>query len=92
MYLIFQNVHAGCSDGSVPVNCLVNPCDTATCPAINKATCAADYCGGCNARWLLNGDDVTNQCQGQFARKGYRHVKDGYKTHRMSGWFLACQM
>ena len=56
----------GCSDGSVPVNCLVNPCDTASCPAINGAVCVADYCGGCHARWLLNGDDVTNQCQGQF--------------------------
>jgi hypothetical protein len=63
----------GCSDGSVPVNCLVNPCDTATCPAINGATCVADYCGGCNARWLQNGDDVTNQCQG--CQDGSRPVR-----------------
>ena len=53
-----------CPDGSSPVNCLVNPCVTASCPAVGDATCVADYCGGCNARWILNGQEVTDQCHG----------------------------
>lgn len=36
-----------CSDGSNPVNCLMDPCISATCPA--GEVCEADYCGGCNA-------------------------------------------
>ena len=26
--------------------------------------CVADYCGGCNARWILIGQEVTSQCEG----------------------------
>ena len=26
----------------------------------------ADYCGECNARWLLNGQEVTSQCEDEF--------------------------
>ena len=55
-----------CPDGSYPVNCLINPCQYATCPAVEGATCVADYCGGCNARWLLNGQEVTSQCEGEL--------------------------
>lgn len=36
-----------CSDGSTPVNCLVDPCISATCLA--GVVCEVDYCGGCNA-------------------------------------------
>lgn len=35
-----------CSDGSTPVNCIVDPCISATCLA--GEVCEADYCGGCN--------------------------------------------
>ena len=56
-----------CPDGSSPVDCLVNPCDTASCPAVADATCVADYCGGCNARWILNGKEVTDRCHGKVA-------------------------
>ena len=52
----------GCPFGTFPVNCLLSPCRFATCPAVEGATCVADYCGGCNARWLLNGQEVTSQC------------------------------
>ena len=47
------------------MNCLVNPCKTASCPAVGGATCVADYCGGCNARWILKGQEVTDQCHGE---------------------------
>lgn len=37
-----------CADGSAPVACLVDPCQTApACP--EATTCVANYCGGCNA-------------------------------------------
>ena len=42
-----------------PVHCLVDPCKVSTCPAIPKAKCISDFCGGCNARFFL---EVTDQC------------------------------
>ena len=56
----------GCPDGSLPVNCKANPCQFASCPAVEGATCVADYCGGCNARWFLNSQEVTSQCEGKI--------------------------
>ena len=55
----------GCPDGSQPVNCLVDPCEYASCPAIKSATCVANYCGGCNARWYVKDLEVTHVC-GKF--------------------------
>lgn len=43
-----------CADGSKPVNCLVDPCSTAKCAA-KGAVCKANYCGGCNAEWWVDG-------------------------------------
>ena len=37
----------------------------ATCPAVEGATCVADYCGGCNDRWILGVEEVTPQCKGK---------------------------
>ena len=56
----------GCPDGSQPVNCLVNPCEYASCPAIKNAKCVADYCGGCNARWYIKDLEVTHVCGKSF--------------------------
>ena len=53
-----------CPDGSTILTCIVNPCQFASCPTFKEATCFADFCGGCTARWLLNGVEVTEQCQG----------------------------
>jgi hypothetical protein len=39
-----------CSDGSQPVQCLVDPCTVSTC-AVEGSECRANYCGGCNAEW-----------------------------------------
>ena len=55
----------GCPGGTLPIYCLINPCQYASCPAFEDATCVADYCGGCNARWILNGQEVTDQCEGR---------------------------
>ena len=54
--------HAGCPDGQDIVNCLVNPCEVTSCPGFPTATCEADFCGGCNARFFLRGREVTNKC------------------------------
>lgn len=35
---------------SQEARCLANPCDVSTCN-VPEATCAANYCGGCNAEW-----------------------------------------
>ena len=37
----------------VVVNCIVDPCLSSSCPQNPYATCIADYCGGCNARWYV---------------------------------------
>jgi hypothetical protein len=39
-----------CSDGSQPVNCLIDPCEVSSCD-VKGAVCEANYCGGCNAEW-----------------------------------------
>ena len=52
-----------CSDGSVPHKCLVDPCLTGRCPAVEGAVCVADYCGGCRDRWMLGDMEVTKKCQ-----------------------------
>ena len=51
-----------CPDGTQPVNCFVNPCEGATCPGVEGAVCVADYCGGCNTLWVLNGEAVSHLC------------------------------
>ena len=64
--LLHYSIHADrCADGSCPANCLINPCEYATCPAVEGATCVADQCEGCSAKWLLNGQEVTIQCIGE---------------------------
>lgn len=50
-----------CPRGQV-YNCFVDPCQVSTCPNFPSATCRADYCGGCFARWYLYGQEVTNLC------------------------------
>ena len=43
------------------VNCLVDPCQFATC---TDATCVSDFCGGCNARFFdEDGNEVTDTCE-----------------------------
>ena len=56
--------YTACGDGSTPVNCAVNPCLTAECPAVETAQCEPDYCGNCSARWFLGIQEVTDQCSG----------------------------
>ena len=53
-----------CPPGVPIINCFVNPCTAASCPNIPTATCRADYCGGCNARWYVGGGsiEVTRNC------------------------------
>ncbi len=40
-----------CADGSQPVDCLVDPCEVASCP---QGSCTANYCGGCKAEFFTN--------------------------------------
>ena len=53
---------AECEDGEERVFCLRRPCEDAVCPELPEATCVDDYCGGCNVRWMLEGEDVTERC------------------------------
>lgn len=49
----------GCADGSLPVQCFVDPCQVA--PECSLGECVANYCGGCNAEFY---DDLGNAvCQ-----------------------------
>ncbi|XP_078608963.1 uncharacterized protein LOC144880582 isoform X2 [Branchiostoma floridae x Branchiostoma japonicum] len=47
-----------CPPGVHVFNCFANPCDVASCPAHPEATCQANYCGGCNAKFF---DEDGNQ-------------------------------
>lgn len=53
-----------CTEGVF--NCLVNPCDDGrSCRAYPMATCTPNYCGGCNAEFVLDGTDVTAGCDSE---------------------------
>lgn len=54
-----------CPPGMPRVDCFVDPCllNFGKCPAHPDATCTADYCGGCNARFFdAEGNEVTDTC------------------------------
>lgn len=49
-----------------PVDCIDNPCNTASCPNFIEAVCSPNYCSGeCRATFLLGKDqrDVTDRCE-----------------------------
>ena len=47
----------------------------------------ADYCGGCNARWLLNGQEVTSQCEGEHYRTS--NMPQDYLDHLLDGKYCS---
>ena len=51
-----------CPPNKPPVNCFVDPCRFAKCPAHPNAKCVSDFCGGCNARFFEDGEEVTDTC------------------------------
>ncbi|KAL5510211.1 hypothetical protein EMCRGX_G005719 [Ephydatia muelleri] len=58
-----QALFPKCPPNKPPVQCLVDPCTVNSCPAHPEATCVADYCGGCNARFFdRSGNEVTDSC------------------------------
>jgi hypothetical protein len=44
-----------CADGSQPVACLADPCETEQCS--DAAKCEANYCGGCTAEFYDASDE-----------------------------------
>jgi hypothetical protein len=47
-----------CPDGKPMVACLLNPCQVSKCPNFPQAVCKANYCGGCFAKWFVDGKPV----------------------------------
>ena len=54
--------HTVCENGEERYYCFRSPCEGAVCPGQPEATCNDDYCGGCNTRWVLDEEDVTDSC------------------------------
>ena len=52
-----------CPNGYRLVNCPVNPCLFASCPADGKAACVVDSCGTCTPRWISHSVEVTEICR-----------------------------
>jgi hypothetical protein len=44
LHIVGCNTQCVCPDGSSPVNCLIDPCASKTCPTGQQ--CVSDYCGG----------------------------------------------
>merc|ERR1712184_196698 len=58
------------------VNCFVDPCQVSKCEGYPDATCVADYCGGCFARWYSNGqllNDYQVTLQALYHDEASRH-------------------
>ncbi|XP_077995049.1 uncharacterized protein LOC144448627 isoform X2 [Glandiceps talaboti] len=49
-----------CDNGKTPVSCLIDPCNTATCPANPTASCRTDNCGSCKAEFIDNSDQIVD--------------------------------
>ena len=47
------------------VNCLMDPCSVASCPAFSAAECVPDFCNGCSAKFVVRGVTVTEQDCGE---------------------------
>ena len=62
-----NNTAAFCPNCTQPFNCLVDPCQTESCPAFPAAKCRSEYCGGCNAHFFVKKGrrerEVTDKCQ-----------------------------
>ncbi|KAK3605484.1 hypothetical protein CHS0354_001472 [Potamilus streckersoni] len=59
-----SNIRDGsCQDGSVIVDCLVDPCKDAKCSQRPRARCVVNYCGGCRAEFFVGKRNVTEKCE-----------------------------
>ncbi|XP_071940936.1 SCO-spondin-like, partial [Antedon mediterranea] len=54
------NCEGSCPDGIPVVNCLVDPCQFAECPASPSALCVSNFCGNCNAVFYDNNGNQVN--------------------------------
>jgi hypothetical protein len=43
---------SNCPDGEPEVMCTVDPCSVSTCEDVPGASCVADNCGECSAKWF----------------------------------------
>lgn len=54
-----------CSDGSSPVTCAANPCDSASCEGEPGAECRVNRCGSCTAEFYVGQTKISNaKCAG----------------------------
>lgn len=60
--LYFDIIHfsGGCPDNLPAVACVVDPCDTASCPGRTDATCRPNYCGRCSAEFYDANDNLVD--------------------------------
>nr|CAB3267843.1 zonadhesin [Phallusia mammillata] len=50
-----------CPPGVPQVQCVIDPCEVNTCPRFPEAECRANFCGGCNAEFFLNGKQIPDE-------------------------------
>lgn len=51
-----------CPEGSIRVDCKVDPCTVTKCPQFPRARCVPNYCGGCYAEFFVGEKNVTEKC------------------------------
>lgn len=52
-----------CPPGTPFIQCSTDLCTVNKCPGVPPATCIVDHCGGCNARWYIGNQDITEECK-----------------------------
>ena len=68
------------------VYCLIDPCRFAECPAHPDAQCVSDYCGGCNAKFFEDKDEVTDTCREYCLYNQLLYIP----MIKLSGGFIFC--
>ena len=78
-YSFFSAPPPTCPPDKPPVNCFVDPCQFAKCPAHPNAKCVSDFCGGCNARFFEDSEEVTDTCS-ELHNEVHFNMQQGYNT------------
>nr|XP_058947870.1 thyroglobulin-like isoform X2 [Pocillopora verrucosa] len=79
-------VREACPRGAPFIMCHNNPCERASCPANPKAKCLPDNCGGCNAQFFDDNDNIVD-CLAS-ATKCQKEYLDATASPGMVGQFV----
>ena len=62
MTVLILFIIGSCPPNKPPIRCPYNPCDHQICSNFPDAQCVLDNCGQCQAKFIINETNMTDQC------------------------------